>query len=74
MVLHLPVNGFQWLTEEHIASINVKTIPDNAEVAYVFTVNLEYNPKFHDKMSNYPLKAENLFSFNQKWFRTILKI
>lgn len=58
MVQHLPVRGFQWLTQREMSSIDVMDIPDDGDTGYVFCVDLEVPTELHDFMNDYPLAPE----------------
>ena len=51
----LPVDGFRWLKDQEIESLNVLEISDNNENAYILEVDLDYPPELHDRHNEYPL-------------------
>ena len=59
MVQSLPVSDFKWV--EDLQSLDVMSIPDDAETGFFLEVDLEYPPELHDLHSDYPLAPEKMF-------------
>lgn len=60
MTQYLPVENFEWITQEEIASINVMNLADDGDVGYVFNVDLEIPTELHTLMNDYPLAPETI--------------
>ena len=58
MVQSLPVSDFKWV--EDLPSLNVMSVPDDAEIGFILEVDLEYPPELHDLHSDYPLAPEKM--------------
>ena len=56
----LPVDGFRWLEDQEIESLNVLESSDNNENGYILEVDLDYPPELHDHHNEYPLAAEKV--------------
>ena len=56
----LPVDGFRWLEDQEIESLNVLEISDNNEKEYMLEVDLEYPQELHDHHNEYPLAPEKV--------------
>lgn len=66
---HLPINGYQWLSESEI-EMNFNTpnyrkntslilnLKDDADIGYIFEVDLHYPPELHDKHNDFPFCPE----------------
>ena len=60
MIQCLPTGGFQWLTEQEIANLNVMEVANDAETGYFLEVDLGYPPELHDLHNDYPLAPEKM--------------
>ena len=56
----LPTGGFQWLTKEEVAGLDVRTIDDDANEGYILEVDLQYPKELHDAHDQYPLAPEKI--------------
>jgi len=62
MLQLLPSGDFEWLNVEGMTSIDVSSLIDrkNANIGYVFEVNLSYPAHLHKKHNDLPLAAEKI--------------
>ena len=56
----LPTGKFQWLTQDEIDSIDIKSLADDSKIPYIFEVDLVYPHYLHNKHNDYPLAPEKL--------------
>ena len=56
----LPTGKFQWLTQDEIDSIDIKSLADDSKIGYIFEVDLVYPHSLHDKHNDYPLAPKKL--------------
>ena len=54
----MPVDSFEWMSEDELKSLDVTSLPDTADEGYIFEVDLDYPPEIHDEHSDYPLAPE----------------
>ena len=52
----LPFSGFKWC--ENVESIDINSIPDDADEGYILEVDLEYPISLHDEHSDFPFCTE----------------
>lgn len=58
MMQHLPIRGFKWC-DEHFDAEQILNISDEAEIGYMFELDLGYPENLHDLHNDYPFCAEN---------------
>ena len=51
----MPYDNHQWLSEEEILNLNIKDLKPDADVGYIFEVDLEYPCELHDLHNDFPL-------------------
>jgi hypothetical protein len=56
----LPTGGFEWVNAEDWTAEKIMNLEDEAEVGYIFEVDLEYPKELHDAHDTYPLAPEHL--------------
>ncbi|XP_055310959.1 uncharacterized protein LOC129573854, partial [Sitodiplosis mosellana] len=71
MMQHLPINEFAWCHKQFVA-LEIMSIPDDAEIGYIFEVDLEYPQHLHDLHQDYPFCAESRLVPNTKNDRKLL--
>ena len=54
----LPTGGFHWVSDEELATLDVRGIADDADKGYILEVDLEYPDSLHDAHNDYPLAPE----------------
>ena len=54
----LPTGGFHWVSDEELATLDVRDIADDADKGYILEVDLEYPDSLHDVHNDYPLAPE----------------
>lgn len=57
MMQHLPIRGFQWCDKEFTPA-DIQNIKDDAEIGYIFEVDLDYPKELHELHNDYPFCAE----------------
>ena len=60
MVESLPEKEFDFLLEEHTATFDFMSVPDDGPLGYILEVDLEYPKELHDAHSDYPLFPESV--------------
>ena len=58
--LSLPVDSFDWLSEDEINEIDISNVADDSDVGYVLEVDLKYPTELHDLHSDLPLCPEKM--------------
>lgn len=58
MMQHLPIQNFKWCDKEFSID-EIMNIADDAEIGYMFEVDLDYPEDLHDLHNDYPFCAEN---------------
>ncbi|XP_054280488.1 uncharacterized protein LOC128998396 [Macrosteles quadrilineatus] len=58
MSQYLPTGGFSWLNQEQIDSLEVESLPDDADVGYIFEVDVEYPESLHGPHRCLPFLCE----------------
>lgn len=71
MMQHLPIQGFQW-TEDEFDAVKIQKIANDAEIGYIFEVDLDYPETLHDLHNVYPFCAENKLVPNSKTSKKLL--
>lgn len=71
MMQHLPHRGFQWCTKVFDVE-SILNLPDDAEIGYMFEVDLDYPENLHDLHNDYPFCAENRLVPNTKNVKKLL--
>lgn len=59
MSSYLPFKNFEWVNELDIYNINVMNVDSNADVGYIFEVDLEYPSELHELHKDLPLCPEH---------------
>lgn len=59
MLQYLPLCEFTWCYK-HFTAESIELIPDDAEIGYIFEVDLEYPKHLHDLHRDYPFCAESM--------------
>ena len=54
----MPVDSFEWMSEDELKGLDVTSLSDTADEGYIFEVDLDYPPEIHDEHSDYPLAPE----------------
>lgn len=85
MSQHLPIGGYEWLSESEIeqnfnpndlenAKTNILNLRDDSDTGYIFEADLHYPPELHDAHNDYPFCAEKRtipgIAKNEKLFLT----
>jgi hypothetical protein len=60
MIEPLPINDFQWLSDEEISDLDVLSVEKDAETGYILEVTLDYPSHLHDFHNDMPLAPESL--------------
>lgn len=60
MSQYLPQKDFSWVSDDEIKSIEISKVSDNADIGYVFEVDLEYPENLHDDHNDLPLCPEQM--------------
>ncbi len=61
MCMPLPLDGFEWMTEEEIANFSPETmITDKNGTGYFLEVDLEYPEDLHERHNSFPLAPESV--------------
>lgn len=58
MMQHLPTGDFEWCNEA-FSSERISDLKDDAEIGYIFDVDLDYPQHLHNKHRDYPFCPEN---------------
>lgn len=58
--LHLPTDGFKWLTEKQIEKIDLSKYTETSNKGSILEVDLEYPGSLHELHNDYPLPAEKI--------------
>ncbi|XP_055308053.1 uncharacterized protein LOC129572153 [Sitodiplosis mosellana] len=59
MMQHLPHNNFQW-SDVKFDRETILNLKDDADIGYVFEVDLDYPKELHDLHNDYPFCAQNM--------------
>ncbi|KAJ8912381.1 hypothetical protein NQ315_014749 [Exocentrus adspersus] len=57
---YLPYGEFKFLEANEIENLDIRNIPDNAEVGYIFDCDLEYPTYLHQLHSDLPLAPQHM--------------
>ncbi|KAJ8915547.1 hypothetical protein NQ315_012431 [Exocentrus adspersus] len=57
---YLPYGEFEFLEANEIENLDIRNIPDNAEVGYIFDCDLEYPTYLHQLHSDLPLAPQHM--------------
>ena len=60
MLEYLPYDGFEWVDESEVDSIDFSCVSVNSDVGYFLEVDLEYPSELHELHNDYPLAPEKL--------------
>lgn len=60
MMQHLPINEFTWCPNNQFTVEQIMLIPNDADIGYIFEVDLEYPEHLHDLHQDYPFCAESI--------------
>ena len=60
MMQKMPYCGFRWLTKREMRHFNLNSIDPEGEDGYYIEVDLEIDPKYHDKFNDYPMAPEKM--------------
>lgn len=71
MMQHLPIRGFKWC-EEEFDTEKILNIADDADMGFMFEVDLGYPEKLHDLHNDYPFCAENKLVPNTQRVKKLL--
>lgn len=59
MMQFLPIDGYQWCSDEDFTTERILNISDESPVGYIFEVDLDYPQHLHDLHKDYPFCPEN---------------
>ena len=60
MLEYLPYDGFEWVDEKEISSVDYLSVSVSSDVGYILEVDLEYPDSLHELHNDYPLAPENV--------------
>lgn len=56
----LPVDQFEWLSDDEVNNLDVMQVADDADKGYILEVDLDYPAELHDLHSDLPLAPEQM--------------
>ncbi|XP_055306779.1 uncharacterized protein LOC129571042 [Sitodiplosis mosellana] len=71
MMQHLPHNNFQW-SDVKFDRETILNLKDDADIGYVFEVDLDYPKELHDLHNDYPFCAQNMHVPGKKGVKKLL--